>query len=169
MAVVKEVTLSTGSTVRVGDQSREVGVALTYRLEPEDGDVLQFVRERAAEVARAHQVAWKSIRDEKESARNTEREGDAPPQDIQVLADQDGPTEPNPATETQLKAIQALVRASTQSDEEFQASLRDSFGCSSASELSRKQAGGLLVELQRRERQRVALLRGMHRQAAAAR
>jgi hypothetical protein len=64
MAVVTEVTISTGSTVETGAQAREVGIALTYRLEREDSDVMQMVREKAAEVARAHQVAWKSIRDE---------------------------------------------------------------------------------------------------------
>ena len=139
MAVVTEVTISTGSTVRTGSQAREVGIALTYRLEREDSDVMQVVREKAAEVARAHQVARKSIRDEQMASKSEISEEAAPPQDAQVLADEEE-VEAESATGTQIKAIEALARASPLGEAEFEALLQERFGCSVLCELSRPQA-----------------------------
>ena len=158
MAVVTEVTISTGSTVGIGDQARQVGIALTYRLEREDSDAMRVVREKAAEVARAHQAAWKSIRGEAVAYRSEAPEETAPPHDAQVLADEEE-AEAEPATGTQIKAIDALVRASPLGEDELEALLRERFDCSKTSELSRPQAGSLLVELQRNERERLARLR----------
>ena len=168
MAVVTEVTISTGSTVEIGAQAREVGIALTYRLEREDGDVMQMVRDKATEIARAHQVAWKSIRDEQVASKSEVPEETAPPQGAQVVADEEG-AEAEPATGMQIKAIDALVRASPLDSEEFEALLRERFGCSRVSELSRPQAGSLLVELQRSERERLARRREKNGQARPAR
>lgn len=160
MAVVTEVTISTGNTVGIGGQAREVGVSLTYRLEREDSDVMRLVRDKASEVARAHQIAWKSIRDEQVASRSEVLEETASPQDAQVLADgEDEEPEVEPATETQIKAIEAVARASPLSDDEFEALLQERFGCSQVSELSRPQAGRLLVEMQRSERERLSRLR----------
>jgi hypothetical protein len=155
MAVVTEVTISTGNTVGIGDQSRDVGIALTYRLEREDSDVMQVVREKAAEVARAHQAAWKSIRDEQVASMNGRHTDTASPQGAQVLADEAEEIKAEPATPTQVKAIEALVRASLLSEDEFEALLRERFGCSQAADLSRPRAGSLLIELQRNQRERL--------------
>ena len=164
MAVVTEVTISTGNTVGIGDQERQVGIALTYRLEREDSDVMQVVREKATEVARAHQVAWKSIRDEQAASTSGAPGETAPTQDTRVLADED-----EPATGTQIKAIGALARASLLSEDEFEALLQERFGCSRMSDLSRPQAGSLLVELQRNERERLVRIRGENGRATPAR
>lgn len=168
MAIVTEVTISTGNTVRIGAQTREVGIALTYRLEREDNDVMQVVREKAAEVARAHQAAWKSIRDEQVASINEAPNETAPPPHTQVVADE-AESEVELATGTQIKAIDALVRASPLSEHEFEALLHERFSCSHVSELSRPQAGGLLVEMQRNERERLARLRGESGRAMSAR
>jgi hypothetical protein len=61
------------------------------------------------------------------------------------------------------------MRSSQLSEEEFEALLRDRFGCSRTSELSRSQAGSLLVELQRNERERLARLRLENGRATPAR
>jgi len=128
MAIVTEVTISTGNTVGIGGQARQVGITLSYRLEREDSDVMQVVRDKAAEVARAHQAAWKSIRDQIMDSRSDVPGETAVPQDAQALAD----------------------------EEEFETLLRERFGCSRPSELSPSQAGSLLVELQRNSRERLA-------------
>lgn len=169
MAVATEVTVSTGSAVRVDGRAREVGVSLTYRLEPEDEDIMQVVREKAAEVERMRQIAWKSIRDEQVASRSGAPEETAPPQDAQVLADEQEEVEAEPSTATQIKAINALVRASPLSEDEFEALLQKRFGCSHAIETSRPQAGSLLVELQRNERERLARLRGENGRSTPAR
>ena len=168
MAVVTEVTVSTGSVVTLDGQEREVGIGLTYRLEVEDSDVMQVVRERAAEVARAHQIAWKSIRDEQVASKSEISEEAVSPQDAQVLADEEE-AEVESANETQIKAIEALARSSPLSEDEFDTLLQERFGCSKTSELSRPRAGSLLVELQRNERERLARRRGENGRATPAR
>ena len=168
MAVVTEVTISTGSTVGIGAQAREVGIALTYRLEREDGDVMRVVRDKAAEVARAHQVAWKSIRDEQVASKSEILEEATLTENSQVLEDEEE-AEAEPATGTQIKAIEALARASALSGDEFEALLRERFGCSRVSDLSRPQAGSLLVELQRNERERLARRRSENGRVTPAR
>lgn len=80
MAYATQVTISTGNKVTFNYQSREVGIALTYCLESQDTDVLQVVKEKAMEVARAHQVAWQKMRDEKATQkRSTRSNGKAAP------------------------------------------------------------------------------------------
>lgn len=185
MAIATEVTISTGNKVTFNYQSREVGVSLTYQLEREDTDVLEVVREKAGEVARAHQAVWQKMRDEKAAhKRSANRNGQAAVKHSAVTVNGTKPSEdaasavisqaangveaeqkddesdekvPHvPASDAQCKAIIALFNASLLTDDEFETLLRERFGWSTVDELSHPQASRLLVELQRKERERLA-------------
>lgn len=68
MAYATQVTISTGNKVSLNYQSQEVSVTLTYQLEREDTDVLAVVREKTAELAQAHRLAWQGLHEAKVSA-----------------------------------------------------------------------------------------------------
>lgn len=183
MAIATEVTISTSNKVTFNYQSREVGVSLTYQLEREDTDVLELVREKAGEVARAHQAVWQKMRDEKAAhKRSASRNGQAavkrsavpftgtkPSEDSSSAAqakdtvkdehmeDKSEEETPHvPSSEAQRRALIALFNASPLTDDEFETLLHERFGWSTVDELSHPQASRLLVELQRKERERLA-------------
>ena len=183
MAIATEVTISTGTKVTFNYQSREVGVSLTYQLEREDTDVLELVREKAGEVARAHQAVWQKMRDEKKSQKQSaSRNGQATAKRSAVTTNGAKPTEEEfsvaqakatveveqkddesddelthvPSSEAQRRALIALFNASSLTDNEFETLLQERFGWSTVDELSHPQASRLLVELQRKERERLA-------------
>ena len=183
MAIATEVTISTGNKVTFNYQSREVGVSLTYQLEREDTDVLELVREKAGEVARAHQAIWQKMRDEKAAhKRSASRNGHAAAKRSAVTANGAKPYEDSPSiaqaidsleadkredeseeetphvpsSAAQRRALIALFNASPLTDDEFETLLRERFGWTTVDELSHPQASRLLVELQRKERERLA-------------
>ena len=185
MAIATQVTISTSNKVTFNYQSREVGVSLTYQLEREDTDVLEMVREKAGEVARAHQAVWQKMRDEKAAhKRSASRNGQAAVKPSAVAVNGAKPSEelsltkvfqtasgveaeqkddeadeevPHvPASDAQRRAIIALFNASPLTDDEFETLLHERFGWSTVDELSHPQASRLLVELQRTERERLA-------------
>lgn len=73
MAFATEITIATGSKISVNYQSQEVQVGVTYQLEREDGDLMQLVEAKAAEVEKAHRRLWKQIKAERE--RETAQDG----------------------------------------------------------------------------------------------
>jgi hypothetical protein len=71
MAYVTQVTISTANKVSLNYQSQEVSVTLTYQLEREDTDVLAVIREKTAELAQAHRMAWQGLRDARVNGKAT--------------------------------------------------------------------------------------------------
>ena len=150
MAYPVEVTISTGNKVSLNYQSQEVNVSITYHLEREDADLLVVVEDKARELARAHALAWKRVKDGDAPAPVEEEEAkaaEAPlPEEPQVLKEG--------ATMAQGQLIHSLALQAGQSEEKLGKSLQTSFGCHAVEELGRDQAAYLLVELGREERER---------------
>lgn len=65
MAYAVEMTLGAGNKVSLNYQSEEVSVSITYKLERQDVDVLEIVKQKAPELIEAHRLAWERVRDAK--------------------------------------------------------------------------------------------------------
>ncbi len=65
MAYAVEMTLGTGNKVSLNYQSEEVSVSITYKIERQDVDVLEIVKQKAPELVEAHRLAWERVREAK--------------------------------------------------------------------------------------------------------
>jgi len=167
MAYPIEVTIGTGNKVSLNYQSQEVNVSVTYKLEREDTDVLAVVRDKADELARAHALAWKRVK-EGERPEPVQQE-ETLPEEAPVLEDgqehgiENGEIEnleiQNRATAAQARLIHSLSGQAGLSDDELRSRIRDDYKCETPEELKRDEAAKLLVELGREERERFELER----------
>jgi len=173
MAYATQLTIGTGNKVSINYQSQDVSVSLTYQLEREDLDVLQVVREKAAEVALAHQTAWQRIRDAKvEGVRVENIKAEAvqtPPQTTPTsetasqsaaeLAPDASSTADEAATVGQQAALRTILSHIGWSEEQVRDYFATHFSsasieCTSIEQLTQRQASLWLLELQRNERER---------------
>ncbi len=168
MAYPVQITLGTGNKVSVNYQSQEVNVCVTYQLERGENDLLAVARAKADEVVAAHGIVWERVRDEaKNSGAAPERKDDTekkvPDRDryaasssaVEEVSDASSPLSLAPLSGGQLGAIEALLVQAGWSQSQVEEHLLDQFGKAELSELSAAEAGQLLVELQRDERQRI--------------
>lgn len=172
MAYAKELTISTSNTVSIKDQSRDVGVSVTYQLERDDADVVAVVREKTQELAQAHRAAWQGLRDANVAAAKVtaashspngsppghpasddapSSAGPAPERPSHLPLDpHTQPVAPlEPATPGQRGALHVLLGQVKWSEEKIAAHLREQFGCERIEELNGVQAAEWLLELQR--------------------
>lgn len=182
MAYATQLTISTGNRVSLNYQSQEVSVTLTYQLEREDGDVQAVVRERAAELAQAHQAAWQTLRDAKVATAAQEQVAEQPAADTieSAVAVATPGSEPTAITnETldltvpliapgQVTALRLLLDQAQWSAQGRQDYLRDRCACESIEDLTAAQAAQWLLDLQRAARitnqeQRSASLNGVRK------
>ena len=160
MAYPIQLTIGTGNKVSVNYQSQEVNVSVTYQLESEDTNVLNFARDKASEIAAVHGIAWEQIRGEKQAktatlkkvktSDETDVNPEATPQKTEQTAEDSLPK--SLLTDGQLAALEALTAQADWSEDHMEETLRDRFGKAELSELSTVQAAQLLLDLQRAER-----------------
>lgn len=176
MAYPIQLTIGTGNKVSVNYQSQEVNVSVTFQLESEDSDLLNFARDKASEIAAVHGIAWEQIRGDKQpktATRKKVRPSDETnsksgptAQNVEPMAEESLPEAP--VTDGQLAALKALTAQTDWSQEQIRETLRDRFGKADLSELSTVQAAQLLLDLQRAERLKVQA-RSRERRAATTR
>ena len=176
MAYPIQLSIGTGNKVSVNYQSQEVNVSVTYQLESEDADLLNFARDKASEIATVHRIAWEQILDEKQTKSATQKktksseEMDSKPEATPQKVE---PTDREMLTETlisdgQLAALKALTAQADWSGEQTLDTLRERFGKAEMNELSTIQAAQLLLALQRTERLKTQT-RSRERRAATTR
>ena len=153
MAYALEVTIGTGNKVSLNYQSQEVNVSITYRLEREDGDVLELVREKADELVAVHALSWKRIKEgERPPAAQEETKQDTDA--VEADTEDDLSAQYDQATATQCQLIRSLSQQAGDTSEELSRRIQDAGGVEVVEDLSHTQAASLLVELGREERTR---------------
>lgn len=176
MAYATEITIGTGSKMSANYQSNEFQVSLTYQLERGDTDLAQLAEEKAAEVENLHglirqrvlalrqkPVVEKSIIEKSNSNKATSN-GAAPPDKsendkfetdksetvnppIESSSEKSSHGDP-PITTAQKRVVEKLVERCTMSDEELQKLLVCRYGHNAVSNLTNRQAGLLIADLQ---------------------
>ena len=155
MAYAVEITLGTGNKVSLNYQSQEVNVSLTYKLEREDTDVMEVVRDKADELVRAHTLAWKRVKEGErpEAVEEEESLSDEAPV-LEGAKEIENMEIGNGATAAQVRLIHSLSGQAGLSADELRNRIRDDYKCEVPEELKRDEASKLLVELGREERER---------------
>ena len=170
MAYPTEITIGTGSKMSANFQSNEFQVSLTYQLERGDVDLAQLAEEKAAEVENLHglirqrilALRQKPVVEKSATDRTTASNGAAPPgkPEKDKTPETDRPLEKSspekssrgdpPITTAQNRVVEKLVERCKISDDELQKLLVCRFGHNTVSDLTNRQAGLLIADLQRR-------------------
>lgn len=74
MAIISKVTIGTGKKVSVDYQSEDCSLIVTWDLESNDMDLLNFVRTHGKEVESAHQALRETMEEERKRKKNNHRQ-----------------------------------------------------------------------------------------------